>query len=99
MSVLQSLPIQLIQEGHVDEITLVLLVVHLLHSVWVALNTAECVAKAWFSLMYFLQVAAQNAGYIAHKNRYGRMAVMAPVVLCYLPFSHTQIKCYISVKL
>ena len=30
-----------------DELTLVILIVHLLHSVWVALNTAECVAGHW----------------------------------------------------
>ena len=47
MSVLQDLDSQLIQEGHVDELTLVIIVVHLLHSVWVALNTAECVAGHW----------------------------------------------------
>ena len=44
MSVLQDLDSQLIQGGHVDELTLVNIVAHLLHSVWVALNTAECVA-------------------------------------------------------
>ena len=47
MSVLQDLTSQLIQGGHVDELTLVILIVHLLHSVWVALNTAECVAGHW----------------------------------------------------
>ena len=30
-----------------DELTLVSIVVHLLHSVWVALNMAECVAGHW----------------------------------------------------
>ena len=44
MSVLQDLNSQVIQGGHVDELTLVVIVVHLLHSVWVARNTAECVA-------------------------------------------------------
>ena len=33
----------------VDELTLVDLVVHLLHSVWVALNIAECVAGHWLT--------------------------------------------------
>ena len=47
MTVLQDLTSQLIQEGHVGELTLVILIVHLLHSVWVALNTAECVAGHW----------------------------------------------------
>ena len=32
-----------------DELTLVMIVVHLLHSVWVALNTAECVAGHWLT--------------------------------------------------
>ena len=32
-----------------DELTLVVLVVHLLHLVWVALNTAECVAGHWLT--------------------------------------------------
>ena len=49
MTALQDLTLQLIQEGHVDELTLVLLVVHLLHSVWVALNTPECVAGHWLT--------------------------------------------------
>ena len=49
MSVLQDLPTQLIQGGHVDELTLVLIVVPLLHSVWVALNTAECVVGLWLT--------------------------------------------------
>ena len=44
MSVLQDLTSQLIQGGHVDELTLACIIVHLLHSVWVALGTAECVA-------------------------------------------------------
>ena len=44
MSVLQDLASQAIQRGHVDERTLKVVLVHLLHSVWVALNTAECVA-------------------------------------------------------
>ena len=39
----KDLTSQLIQGGHVDELTLVVLVVHLLHSVWVVLNAAECV--------------------------------------------------------
>ena len=47
MSVLQDLDAQLIQEGHVDELTLVITVVHLLHSVWVALSTAGCVVGHW----------------------------------------------------
>ena len=49
MSVLQDLASQVIQEGHVDELTLAITVVHLLHSVWVALNTAECVAGHWLT--------------------------------------------------
>ena len=49
MTVLQDLTSHLIQEGHVDELTLVVMVVHLLHSVWVALNTAECVAGHWLT--------------------------------------------------
>ena len=49
MSVLQDLDSQLFQGGHVDELTLVGLVVHLLHSVWVALNTTECVAEHWLT--------------------------------------------------
>ena len=44
MTVLQDFDSHLIQGGHVDELTLVVLVAHLLHSVWVALSTAECVA-------------------------------------------------------
>ena len=47
ISVLKDLISQLIQRGHVDELTLVIIVVHLLHSVWVALNTVECVAGHW----------------------------------------------------
>ena len=47
MSVLQDLTSQHIQRGHVDELTLVILIVHLLHSVWVALSTVECVAGHW----------------------------------------------------
>ena len=49
MSVLQDLTSQIIQGGHVDELTLVIMVVHLLHLVWVALNTAECVAGHWLT--------------------------------------------------
>ena len=50
MSVLQDLTSQLIQRGHVDDLTLaVLLIVHLLHSVWVALSTARCVAGHWLT--------------------------------------------------
>ena len=49
MSVLQGLTSQLIQGGHVDELALVALVAHLLHSVWVAPNTAECVAGHWLT--------------------------------------------------
>ena len=49
MSVQQDLTSQLIQGGRVDELTLVLLVVHLLHSVWVAYSTAECVAGHWLT--------------------------------------------------
>ena len=49
MSVLQDLASQLIQGGHVDELTLVVLVVHPLHSVWVAFSTAECVAGCWLT--------------------------------------------------
>ena len=44
MSVLQDFDSHLIQGGHVDELTLVVIVVHPLHSVWVALSTVECVA-------------------------------------------------------
>ena len=47
MSVLQDLTSQVIQGGHVDELTLAQLVVHLLYSVWVALNTVECVVGHW----------------------------------------------------
>ena len=47
MSVLQDLDSHLIQGGHVDELTLVEVVVGLLHSVWVALSTGECVAGHW----------------------------------------------------
>ena len=47
MSVLQDLNSHLIQGGHVDELTLVVIIVHLLHSVWVALSTEECVAGHW----------------------------------------------------
>ena len=43
MSVLQDLDSPLIQEGHVDELTLQRTFVGLLHSVWVALNTVEYV--------------------------------------------------------
>ena len=32
-----------------DELTLVLIVVGLLHSVWVALSTVECVAGHWLT--------------------------------------------------
>ena len=56
MSVLQDLDSQLIQGGHVDELTLVVLVAHLLHSVWVALNTAECVAGHWLTGFVILLV-------------------------------------------
>ena len=44
MSVLLDLGSPLIQEGHVDELTLQCTLVGLLHSVWVALNTVEYVA-------------------------------------------------------
>ena len=44
MSVLLGLGSPLIQEGHVDELTLQRQLVGLLHSVWVALNTVEYVA-------------------------------------------------------
>ena len=37
------------QGGHVDELALVVLVVHSLHSVWVALSTVECVAGHWLT--------------------------------------------------
>ena len=43
----QGLPTQLIQGGRVDELILVISVVHLLHSVWVALSIVECVAGRW----------------------------------------------------
>ena len=49
MTVLQDLTSHLIQEGHVDELTLVGKVVGPLHSVWVALSTAECVAGHWLT--------------------------------------------------
>ena len=49
MPVLWDLASQHIQEGHVDELTPIIIVVHLLHSVWVALNTAECVAGHWLT--------------------------------------------------
>ena len=49
MSVLQDLTSHLIQEGHVDELTLVCIVVGPLHSVWVALSTGECVAGHWLT--------------------------------------------------
>ena len=49
MTVLQDLPTQLIQGGHVEELTLVFVIVHLLHSVWVALGTAGCVAGHWLT--------------------------------------------------
>jgi len=44
MSVLLDLGSPLIQEGHVDELTLQVIPVGLQHSVWVALNTVEYVA-------------------------------------------------------
>ena len=47
MSVLLDLTSQRIQGGHVGKLTLVGILVHPLHSVWVALNTAECVAGHW----------------------------------------------------
>ena len=47
MSVLQDLTSHLFQGGHVDELTLVGTVVHLLHSVWVAVSTVECVVGHW----------------------------------------------------
>ena len=47
MTVLEDLNLNLIQGGHVDELTLVGIVVGLLHSMWVALSTAECVAGHW----------------------------------------------------
>ena len=47
MTVLQDLTSHLIRGGHVDNLTLVVVVVGLLHSVWVALSTAECVAGHW----------------------------------------------------
>ena len=47
MSVLKDLISQLIQGERVDELTLVYILVHPLHSVWVALSTAECVAGHW----------------------------------------------------
>ena len=49
MSVLQDLTSQHIQGGHVDELALVGIVVGLLHSVWVALSTGECVAGHWLT--------------------------------------------------
>ena len=49
MSVLQDLNSHLIQGGHVDELTLVVVVVGPLHSVWVALSTVECAAGHWLT--------------------------------------------------
>ena len=49
MSVPQVLDSHLIQGGHVDELTLVIIVFHLLHSVWVALSTVECVVGHWLT--------------------------------------------------
>ena len=49
MFVLQALTSQLIQRGHVDELILLLKLVHLLHSVWAALSTVECVAGHWLT--------------------------------------------------
>ena len=49
MSVLQDLTSQYIQEGHVDELALIGIVVGPLHSVWVAFSTAECVAEHWLT--------------------------------------------------
>ena len=37
------------QGGHVDELALVVLVVHPLHSMWVALSTVECVGGHWLT--------------------------------------------------
>ena len=51
MSVLQDLDSQLIQGGHVELLTLVIIVVRLLHSVWVAFNIAECVAGHWLTCL------------------------------------------------
>ena len=45
MSVLQDLTSRLIQGGHVDELPLQRGDVGLLHSVWVALNIVEYVAR------------------------------------------------------
>ena len=49
MTVLQDLTSQLIQGGHVDELTLVGVLVPLLHFMWVVLNTAGCVAGHWLT--------------------------------------------------
>ena len=49
MTVLQDLNLHVIQVGHVDELTLVSIVVHLLHSVWEAFSTVECVAGHWLT--------------------------------------------------
>ena len=49
MSVLQDLDSQTIQRGHVDELTLEVVLVHPLRFVWMALNTAECVAGHWLT--------------------------------------------------
>ena len=58
MSVLHNLQKQFIQGGHVVELTLVGVLVLLLNSVWVAPNTAECVAGHWLTsgvvLMLFM---------------------------------------------
>ena len=49
MSVQQDLASQAIQRGRVDEQTLEVVLVHLLRFVWMALNTAECVAGHWLT--------------------------------------------------
>ena len=64
MSVLQDLTSHLIQGGHVDELTLVSIVVGPLHSVWVALSTAECVAGHWLTggeiTMHFMDTMVEG---------------------------------------
>ena len=68
MSVLQELTSHLIQGGHVDELTLVVIVVHLLHSVWVVLSTVEYVAGHWLTAgvktMLFMDIQAAQVSMV-----------------------------------
>ena len=57
MSVLQDLNLCLIQGEHVDELTPVIVIVHPLHSVWVALSTAECVAMLFVDTGLYYSIA------------------------------------------